>query len=53
MTIDILSPELIRYESVGLSAPSPEIGLLDVVCARYLASNIPLEGMFAFLELQF
>ena len=23
------------------------------MCARYLASNIPLEGMFAFLGLQF
>ena len=40
----ILPPELMRYESVGLPVPSIEIKLLDVVDARYLASNTTPQG---------
>ena len=40
----ILPPELMRYNSVSLPAPSIEIKLLDIADAGYLASNTPPQG---------
>ncbi|TFK19544.1 long-chain-fatty-acid-CoA-ligase [Coprinopsis marcescibilis] len=40
----ILPPELMRYDSVGLPAPSIEIKLLDVADAGYFSTNEPPQG---------